>query len=80
MYTIIELPNGTYRCKGRLQDGTERWERWNESTLDAAIKSMKKFAKVLNGVKIKKRDITYLRPEMVVTPKYMKYVEYDPFA
>lgn len=56
MYTIILKLDGSYACEGRLQDGTERWI---EKDVRSAIKSMKQFAKVMNGAKIKKKDIKF---------------------
>jgi len=73
MYIIIEK-DGKYYCEGRLQDGTERWE---ESTLREAIKSMIQFAEVSNGMKIKKRDIQFLRPVQVVKTE-TQYVRFKP--
>lgn len=70
MYTIYQMPDGTYSCEGRLQDGTERWTK---PTLEEAIKSMKGFARTMNNTKLKKRQITYLRPVQVVKQ------EYEPF-
>ena len=58
MYTIYLLLSGKFYCMGKLQDGTERWE---EDTLEEAIKSMKSFAKALNGTKIKKKDIEFFK-------------------
>ena len=57
MYTIVKLMNGKYYCMFRLQDGTERFY---EDTLDAAVKHAKNFAKVCNGTKITRKDITFL--------------------
>ncbi len=71
MYTIIDLGNGQFRCEGRIQDGTERW---TENSLEAAISSMKSFAKTMNGEKkLKKKNITYLRPIQVVESKYEQF-------
>ena len=58
MYTIVKGMDGRFHCQGRLQDGAERWIK---DTLDEAVASMKKFARVLNGTKIKKKDITFLQ-------------------
>lgn len=75
MYTIMLGQDGKYHCTGKLQDGTERW---TENTLDAAVKSMKRFAKTMNGAKIKKRTgITYLREVQVAKSDC---VPYDPFG
>lgn len=73
MYEIFLTPDGKYHCYGRLQDGTENWI---EPDLKAAIKSMKKFAKVMNGAKIKKKHITFLRPVQVARVEYERY---NPF-
>ena len=58
MYRIIEKFNGTFRCEVVIQDGTERW---TEKTLEEAKTSVKSAAKVLNGTKIKKKDIELYR-------------------
>lgn len=59
MYTIYRMQDGTYHCEGRLQDGTERWI---SSSLESAIESMKKFAKTMNGTKLKKKGIVFFEP------------------
>jgi hypothetical protein len=56
----IYVAGSVFNCECRLQDGTERW---TETTLETAIRSVKKFAKVMNGTKIKKKDITFLKPQ-----------------
>lgn len=58
MYTIYQMADGTYACVGKLQDGTERW---TECTLAKAVASMIQFAKVMNGSKIKKKQISFYR-------------------
>lgn len=63
MYKIIRLLNGTFACQFRLQDGTEYY---TETTLEKAIAHAKLFAKVMNGMKIKKRDIEFYREEPIV--------------
>lgn len=70
MYTIFQLADGTYECQGKLQDGTERW---SEPTLEAAIKTMKNFAKVMNGTKLKKKNIVFYRAEPVIN-----WVQFKP--
>lgn len=72
MYQIFCNPDGTFDCIGRLQDGTEHWK---EVTLEAAIKSLKQFAKTMNGTKIKKRGIAYYKLK-----DEPQWVQYDPFA
>lgn len=66
MYTII-VKDGKYHCEGKVQDGTERW---TEDTLEAAVKSMKTHAKVMNGTKIKRKHIRLLVPESVVRTEF----------
>jgi hypothetical protein len=70
MYTITDMGNGQFWCEGKLQDGTERWVK---SSLEEAVQSMKTFAKTMNGTKLKKKHIAYLRP---VEPKYEQYYPY----
>ena len=73
MYVIVELPNKKYECQGRIQDGTEYWTC---DTLEEAIKSMKQFAKFMNGAtKLKKKDILFLRQQQVTR---VEYVEFKP--
>ncbi len=67
-YVIVLALDGKYHCAGRLQDGTERW---TEETQEAAITSMKQFAKVMNHTRIKKKDITFLREESVIERKFV---------
>lgn len=62
MYEIYIRQDGTFSCVGRLQDGTEYWD---EKSLSAAIISVKKFARAMNGVKIKRSDITIYEQKMV---------------
>lgn len=64
MYEIYCREDGTFTCVGRLQDGTERW---TSLSLDEAIKSLKKFAKVMNGSTLKKGGITIYREKKVMT-------------
>ncbi len=72
MYIIFKNQDGTFHCHGRIQDGTERWIK---PTLEEAVKSMKQFAKLMNGMKIKKKDITFLQPiEKVIT----EWVKWEP--
>jgi hypothetical protein len=70
MYKIIALSVGTFRCVGQLQDGIERWDM---PTLSEAIKSMKQFAKTMNGMKIKKKNIEFLRIEEVRETRLVQY-------
>jgi hypothetical protein len=62
MYRITKLLCGFYWCECQLQDGNERFQ---ERTLEDAIDAVKKFAKVMNGTKIKKKDIAFFKEEMV---------------
>lgn len=63
MYRIYRRADGTCRCECRLQDSTERWD---EASLEAAIKAVKHFAKFMNGTKIKRKHIDFLEPVQVV--------------
>jgi hypothetical protein len=63
MYSIIQKMDGSFLCECMIQDGTERW---TESNIETAIQSMKRSAKVLNGSKIKKKDIEFLKEAPVV--------------
>lgn len=74
MYAICKGDDGKFYCHGRLQDGTERWVK---NTLEEAIKSMKQFAKSMNGQKIKKKNIEYLQTATVAE---VKAIPWDPFA
>lgn len=68
---IVELPNKKYECQGRIQDGTEYWTC---DTLEEAIKSMKQFAKVMNGApKLKKKDILFLRQQQIIRTEYTEF-------
>ena len=60
MYCITAMLDGTYWCEGRVQDGTERWPK---PTRKEATQSMIQFARVMNGMYITKKDITYLVEE-----------------
>ena len=71
MYTIVELPSGKYECQGRIQDGTEYWTC---DTLEEAIKSMKQFAKFMNGAtKLKKKHIRFLHQQQVIRTEYVEF-------
>ena len=72
MYRIYIQKNGTCECSGRIQDGTERWTSPN---LKEAIKQMIQFAKIMNGTKLTKRGITFLRLQKGME---MQYVEFKP--
>ncbi|MDE1971297.1 MAG: hypothetical protein KGI50_07025 [Patescibacteria group bacterium] len=50
--------DGTYQCRGQVQDGMETWI---ENNFEVAVRSMKDFAKIINGTKIKRKDITFLQ-------------------
>ena len=69
MYAIYQHADGTFYCGGGLQDGTERWTR---STLEEAVKSLKDFAKSLNGTKIKRKDIGFFRQVQVVKAEWTR--------
>ena len=62
MYSIIQKIDGSFLCECVIQDGTERW---TETNLEDAIKSMKSSAKFLNGSKIKRKDIEFLKEASV---------------
>lgn len=71
MYTIIRGLDGKFYCQGKLQDSTERWE---EADLEAAIKSMKRFAKTMNGEKkLKKKGILFLQEQAVIETKLVPW-------
>lgn len=70
MYTIILGLDGRYYCWGKLQDGTERW---TENNLEAAIKSMKDFARFANHTKIKRKDIEFFQEQPVMETKYVPW-------
>jgi hypothetical protein len=72
MYTIIRLNNGKFLGMFRLQDGTERY---TYDTLKEAIKGAKSFAKTCNGMKIKKKHISFLQEQPVTE---VKLVPWDP--
>lgn len=72
MYTIYVHNNGSCDCVCRLQDGTERFSCPN---LDEAVRKVKQFAKVMNGMKIKKKDIAFLRP---VPVEKIEWEEFRP--
>lgn len=71
MYTIILGKDGKYHCEGRIQDGTERWVC---DSLEDAVKKMKCHAKIMNGTKIKKKHIVFLRERTVP----VDYEEWHP--
>jgi hypothetical protein len=62
---IIQRIDGKYLCIVQIQDGTDQWD---EDTEDAARKAVKLAEKVLNGNKIKKKDISLYREERVLQP------------
>lgn len=70
MYTIILGLDGKYHCQFRLQDGTEYY---TEETLEAAVDHAKRFAKFMNGMKIKKKNITFLRQTPVTEVKLVPW-------
>lgn len=74
MYTIIKCVDGKFRCQFRLQDSTEHYE---EDTLKAAVKHAKKFAKNCNGVKIKKKDITFMQEQPT---QEIKLIPWTPWS
>lgn len=55
MNSTIYIRNGKYHAETRIQDGTERSEPLQ--TLDEAKKWCKDCERIMNGLKIKKRDI-----------------------
>lgn len=67
------MMDGRFNCVGQLQDGSEKWIC---STLDAAVKEMKQFAKVMNHSKIKKKDINYYQE---IETKITQVVDWKPF-
>ena len=71
MYTIIRALDGTFKCQFRLQDGTEFY---TEPTVEKAIEHAKTFAKVMNGAKIKKKDITFLQEKKVTETELVPWI------
>ncbi len=69
MCEIYSMADGTFRCVGKIQDGTERWTC---NTLEEAVKSMKRFAKVMNGTKIKKKHIAFFVPKHVAKTEWVE--------
>ena len=69
MYRIIQKLDGTFRCEVVIQDGTERW---TETDLETAKEKIKSAAKVLNGTKIKKKDIELYREEPVTQTRIVR--------
>lgn len=61
MYRIIQRLNGGFECEVSVQDGTERF---TATTLEEAKTAVKRSAKILNGVKIKKKSIEVYREEI----------------
>jgi hypothetical protein len=70
VYTIIRGLDGKIRCEGRLQDSTERWTSLD---VESAIKSMKDFAKHGNGMKIKRKDISFLQEDVTLVTQLAKW-------
>ena len=70
MYSITKMLNGTFWCEGRVQDGKETW---SDATLEAAIKSMKTFAKVMNHTEIKKKNIQFWQQQPVTATKVVPW-------
>jgi hypothetical protein len=68
VYDIYAMLDGTFRCHGRIQDGTERWQ---SPTMEEAVKSMKTHAKVMNGTKIKRKDIRFWKEAVVQESKFV---------
>lgn len=68
MYTIIKGKDGKFHCMFRLQDGTERY---TEESLEAAVAHAKRFAKSMNGHKIKRKNIEFLEEQDVTGTKYV---------
>ena len=71
MYQIILGLDRKYYCVCCLQDGTERWA---EDNIETAIAKVKDFAKVMNGMKIKRKEISFYKE--VVTQK-SEFVAWD---
>ena len=69
MYRIIQKLDGTYLCELMIQDGTERWD---ETDLEEAKKSMKRAAKIWNGTEIKKKDIELYREEPITQTRIVR--------
>ena len=74
MYGITRGLDGRFYCACRIQDGVERWV---ERTLKEAKRSVKRAAKILNGMQIKKRDIELFKEIRVDAPPPTMVVEWD---
>lgn len=55
-YAIHEIEPGEYICKCKVKD---RVDEWSSASLEGAIESMKKHARVLNHVDIEAKDIFF---------------------
>lgn len=62
MYHILEMEDGKWIGKYRIQDGTESFEK---KTRDAAIQTMIRDVKIMNGTKISESDILFFKEEHV---------------
>lgn len=70
MYQIVLGLDGKYYCICRVQDGTERW---TESDLETAVTKVKEFAKVMNGTKIKRKEISFFKEIVVQKSEYVPW-------
>lgn len=74
MYTITKCLDGKFFCECIIQDGTERWLKQD---IDEAVNSMKRAAEILNGAKIKKRDISF-RQQREILETTIEYIPWIP--
>jgi hypothetical protein len=74
MYKIIRWWDGKFHCECQLQDGTERWV---EDDLEAAVTAVKRFARVMNGTKLKRKGIIFLQPKPVAE---LQLVPWNPYG
>lgn len=64
MYSIQQKTTGQWHCECVIQDGTERWD---EDTREAAVRSLIRAARTLNGSYITEKDINFkqIKPEVL---------------
>lgn len=71
MYEAYLQNDGTFKCRGMLQDG---YEYWVCASVDEVVKTMKLFANFCNGdKKLKKKDIVFLKTYQVSESRWMEY-------
>lgn len=73
-YTITQLGQDKFACGVMIQDG---WERWEERTLDEAVRSVIDAAKVLNGTELTRENISIVFPVADVPDRRTETVPSD---